>query len=53
MKVVPTIVIGQPQAIDLSQPKKRSIDRSKPKVRLDGSPDPTCITCQKKNKSTP
>lgn len=28
---------------------KRTIDQSKPKVRKDGTPDPACLTCQKKN----
>lgn len=31
---------------------KRTIDHSKPKVRLDGTPDPDCIPCQQKKKST-
>lgn len=28
---------------------KRSIDQRKPKVRKDGTPDPACPTCHKKN----
>lgn len=41
MKSLPTVVMAVHSI-------KRTADRSKPKVKLDGTPDPTCLTCKKK-----
>ena len=52
MKSLPTTRFGKPREMvrgRFTTPKgKRTIDTSKPKVRLDGTADPTCIPCQQR-----
>lgn len=45
MKSLPTLVMAV-------HSNKRTADRSKPKVKLDGTPDPNCLTCKKKHPPT-